>query len=238
MDSQADKAGGRISITNVATAEASNEGKSMSFKTSDPLLFEAAKAKLKANRAFSKAWDGYYANCGNLTLPEFWPLLSLFRDEVDTYYFGYKRSNGVKQAAGEFFRKTLTQESQQTNPKYDFDTACAFSITYSEVSEALSKKLARLFDMHGDSFGDLMDGLPMAGQAFYEKVIAGELRKENQLNIAVRTAFQNSDPKSAQRWTKLILEGENYFEMSLSDCAKKYALSVIATEARDTANEE
>jgi hypothetical protein len=176
-------------------------------------LIEAGTAVLQANHAYRSAWWNFSATLEPLPVERFWELLAHLQKEIETFRFGYKRTDGVEDATAEFFRKALVGDAP-----YTLDECYRFYVTYQKVESKLSRRLTRLFDFHGDSFDDLLDSLPLAGHHICE-----ELRFETEDDL--RAALDTLSPQ----WKKFIGD-ENYVHMNLEKAAKRYLLSVITDQ--------
>jgi hypothetical protein len=171
-------------------------------------LISAAVEVNRADKAYFEQWCRFWATVKPIGKSRFWELLKLFRNEIEVYCFNYKRTNGVEDAAWEFFRKVLTGQAS-----YSAQEAYGFVKAYEKIKSLLDKKHAALSDYCGDGFGDLMDSLPLAGEEFFGR----RFTTESDLNCAVNELGVN--------WSNFI-HGENYVEMMLEDAAKKYTLVV------------
>lgn len=175
-------------------------------------LKDAATVILRGNHAYRGAFIRYMASLEPLPLDRFWDLLERVKVEIHQYRYGYKRSNGVEQGADEFFRKALVGDGD-----YTMEECYRFTATYEQVVSRLSKRLGKLFEYCGDSFGDLIDSLPLAGREFCEQKFYSEEHLHDQ--IAHLPA----------PWNKFV-GGEHYVEMSLEHCAKRRMLSVVCDQ--------
>lgn len=173
----------------------------------------------RANAEYTKQWNVFWQGVKPVTKARFWELLQLFRKEIEVYCFNYGRTNGVEDAAWEFFRKVLTGES-----KYSEAEAYGFVKAYEKAKHLLDKRLAKLFEFGGDEFDDLMDSLPLVGEEFFGREFSTEAELYSALN--------GLGPK----WKKFI-HSENYVEMYLEDAAKKFTLS-RCQESDDSSEEE
>jgi len=178
-------------------------------------LTSAAVGVLRANHAYRQAWFGFWATVEPVKKTRFWELLKLFRAEIEQYYFGYKRTDGVEDAANEIFRKALVGDAS-----YSMQEAYGFVKAYSKARSILDKRHAKLFDYCGDGFGDLMDSLPLAGEEFFGRKFSTEDELHNAVN------------ELGAKWAGFI-NGENYIASRLEDAAKRYTLSVVCCGVDD-----
>jgi hypothetical protein len=185
-----------------------------------PDLIGKAKVLLLLKSQFNKAWIGFWFNhiqpCDEAT---FYRLLPVYRGFVDQFVFGYKRIDvGVQNASWELFRQVSTGEGSWT-----WDEAAGFVKFYEQLDNQIGRALAHLFDYHGDSYSDLCDSLPLAGEDVVRRCLASHPkshrpRREGFLEEAeLREAVKALGPQ----WSKLILEGENYVVSALRAACKK-----------------
>jgi hypothetical protein len=181
-------------------------------------LNQKAIAYCEAKKQYNTAFRDYFAN--QVTeLPEdrFWELQAVFQRDVCTFRFGYKRTNGVEQAAGEFFRKPLANDFGKA-PTYSLEEAISFAKSWQGWRGRLYEPLFDVVEDRGDdAYGDLLDALPLAGRDLVGKAQAGEFGNQQQFDAAVLEGYGGND-----QLAKLILHGENYVAMSLCDGAQEY----------------
>ena len=122
-----------------------------------------AMAYREAKENYGTAFRDYFTN--QVTeLPEdrFWELQAVLRGKVCTFRFGYKRTNGVEQAASEFFRKPLASDFGKA-PSYSLDEAISFAKSWQGWRGRLYQPLFDVVEDRGeDAYGDLLDVLPLA----------------------------------------------------------------------------
>ena len=155
------------------------------------------------------------------------------------YRFGYGRSNGVKQAAWEIFRKALCGEGDLKSGEL-----IMFAKTYESMKSRLYQSLFDIIeDKSDDGYSDLLDNLPLVGQELFmalERKDYGsshKIREEmhNAIDPLVKKAFPLGDfnrdkqEEMVLRVRATIWHGENYHSSSLRDAAQKY----IACTAKD-----
>jgi len=181
-------------------------------------LIQKAIAHRTGKEQYSTAFRDYFAN--QVTeLPEdrFWELQAVFQRDVCTFRFGYKRTNGVDQAAREFFRKPLADDFGKYD-SYSPEEAISFAKSWDGWRQKLYQPLFDVVEDRGDdAYGDLLDALPLAGRDLVSKALAGEFGNQRQFDAAVQEGCGGND-----QLAKLILHGENYVGMSLADAAQEY----------------
>ena len=181
-------------------------------------LTNKAIAYREAREHYNTVFRDHFAN--QVTeLPEdrFWELQAVLRIEVCRFMFGYKRTNGVEQAAREFFRKPLADDfGKATN--YSLEEAIRFAKTWDGWRQKLYQPLFDIVEDRGDdAYGDLLDALPLAGPGLISKALAREFGNQRQFDAGVLDGCGGNE-----QLAKLILHGENYVAMSLADAAQEY----------------
>jgi hypothetical protein len=192
-------------------------------------LKDLAKAHLHAERAFSDAYQQYWQavvepcsdNMG-------WKLLEVFRREVDRFRIKLDHSErGIEQAAWELFRLELVGKSA-----YRFEDVIGFVKWYHELKGRIEIAIGHLYEFHGDSFADLVDSYPLAGQHLVERALAthpasDRPRREGYLDEhEVRHAVLE---KLGPPWHKVICNGPNYVLSTLEAACKKCYLHRVLT---------
>ena len=184
-------------------------------------LKQKAVAHREALAAYETAFREYFDNqVAELPAERFWALQSVLCHEVLRFHFGYGRSNGIEQAAEEFFRKPAARDYRDSL-EYTLEEAIQFAKTWREWRQRLYGPLFDVVQNRGDdAYGDLLDALPLAGREVVEEAMAGEFANEPQLEAAVLVGCDGN-----QRLVKLILHGENYIGMFLAEAAcQRFAL--------------
>lgn len=195
-------------------------------------LFQAGIEKLRAERALYHEWRKFWPDLPQLEDGRFKELLPIFIEEVRTFCIALRRTNGIECAAGELFRKAVTNESEPLG--YTFDDALLFARTYREVERRLDPLLAPLFDFHGDRFGDLLDSIPLAGPDALQYIDThhAEFHSAADLSDVLDAAAKKAcGRKSAKRFRKL-LSGENFVALSLEEQAQRYWLHIVSDVRR------
>ncbi len=182
-------------------------------------LSAAAQTLRAAKQDYLNAFRQYFAREVQILPDErFWQLHAVFRKEVLTFCFAYRRTNGVEQAARELFRKPLAEDFAG-GARYSLLEAVQFAKTWRQLSRRLAQPLYDVVqDRSDDGYDDLLDALPLAGQTVFQSALRQEFRSHDQFEQAVRQACCHSD------LAELILRGENYVSMSLEDAAQEYVL--------------
>ena len=192
---------------------------------------QAARAFCRARRTYHTQFRDYFqCQVQTLNTDRFWQLQSVFAYEVYNSRFGYDRTNGVEQAAGEFFRKPsaghFAAYGRRDVPVYTLDEAVRFARTWRHITNQLYQPLFDVVSDRGDdAYGDLLDSLPLAGRDIVGRALRAGGRNSTglsgnaQLEQAVTQACIEQD---RCEFAELILHGENYISMHLAEAAQKY----------------
>ncbi len=100
----------------------------------------------------------------------FWKLLHHFRTLV-RYNLDRKRGEPIASAAREFFRLALVAEPPLKGDEYLMEEALQWFQGYTALKSKLDSVLADLYEFHGDSFGDLIDSMPLGGRELCERAL-------------------------------------------------------------------
>ena len=197
-----------------------------------PELRAAAAAREKAGKAYDDQFRKYLSALPDLPGDEFWVLVTVLRHLIKKAAAGENGRRAVDRACAEFFRLPLAGEEAKlagtARVRYDLTDACRFAKSYGAYGAAADAA----FDDAGaelgrgdDSYNDLLDALPLAGEAAYKKVLAARPRTEEELNELVRPL--------GPFWADFVLEGENYVETTLTRQARKYVASALGHVTED-----
>ena len=204
---------------------------------------QTAQAFCRARQEYHQAFRDYFdsqverldANC-------FWQLQPVFVHEVYSYRFGYGRTNGVEQAANELFRKPFAEQFTTFGgpdvPQYTLEDAVRFAKSWREISRQLFDPLLQCTEIKSsDSYGDLLDSLPLAGQVVVDRCLPADNHSDDaivtylQLRDAVR---QSAALKEYPELSPFILNGENYIAMNLFEAGRQYFASRASRESDDS----
>jgi hypothetical protein len=100
----------------------------------------------------------------------FWKLLDHFRTLVKRN-LNRKEGQPVADAAREFFRLALVTQAPLEADEYLMEEALQWFQGYQVLTRQLDRALADLYDFHGDSFGDLIDSMPLGGRELCERAL-------------------------------------------------------------------
>ena len=95
----------------------------------------------------------------------FWKLHDHFR-ELIRYNLDRKHGEPIASAAREFFRLALVTEPPLEGDEYQMEEALQYLQGYDSLKNKLGNALADLYEFHGDSFGDMIDSMPLGGRNY------------------------------------------------------------------------
>jgi diadenosine tetraphosphate (Ap4A) HIT family hydrolase len=151
----------------------------------------------------------------------FWKLLDHFRELVNCN-LERKAGEPFVSAAREFFRLALVTEPPLEADEYLMEEALQWLQGYENLTRQLDHALADLYEFHGDSFGDLIDSMPLGGRALCERALKTASRcrdgflSEEEVSEAIKTL--------TEPWRKLV-GAEIYIASSLQEKAQEYLVS-------------
>jgi hypothetical protein len=100
----------------------------------------------------------------------FWKLLDQFR-ELIRHNLDRKHGESIAGAAREFFRLALVTEAPVKGDEYLMDEALQWFQGYRALRSQLDRAIGNLYEFHGDSFGDLIDSMPLGGRDMCERAM-------------------------------------------------------------------
>jgi hypothetical protein len=153
----------------------------------------------------------------------FWTLLEHFRELIKVN-LQRRRGEPIADAAREFFRLALVTKPPLGGDEYMMEEALQWFQGYKGLKHRLGKALADLYDFHGDSFGDLIDSMPLGGQALCERALktAPRCRDGFLTEKEVREAIKALAPP----WNTLVGD-EIYVASTLEEKAQEFLVSWI-----------
>ena len=176
-----------------------------------------------AQKAYDRAFSQYQNTITGFGIvePIFWDVMELLQKQIKRFQYDYKRSTGVKDGCAEIMRQSVVGDLEivkgKTTTRLDINDMFKFVHTYRTASDCLSKALTDVADRGGsDSYGDLIDALPLVGYNFYRNAMDGHYKSNAEMEQAVKEATNSFD------FSKLILKGENYVHSCLEDALKIY----------------
>jgi len=218
-------------------------------KLFDMETIDAQELALEYNRVgakFGKAFRHYMEELPVLDGDRFWEILEkYFRPLVVERI---TRQDAAKDAISEFFRVQSAAGKVQVwdsrggyryeECPYTFDEALRFAKTWEHYKRALYKPLFNVVEDKGDDgYGDLLDSLPLAGQVVHNACHDRDYGDNEEFREAVKNTLEQvvdtqmkgnefvDDERIAKvkkRLVSFVIDGENYFEMRLTDIAQSW----------------
>jgi len=178
-------------------------------------IMKQAKAFSDARSEFDENFMDFKRGVPPMQPEHFWHVVVRFREVLlDT--MTHRKEGYVEAAADEFFRCAVVGGG-------DFAAAVHFALSWSHYTRkayAACEKARFSFDRGDDSFGDLMDALPLMGQTLNLKLCLGSVESLAEFNEIVAATCDEAGRVLEQ----VVLRGENYFAMSLEDAAQKWVV--------------
>jgi len=173
-----------------------------------------AHAFLEARQRWEAEFRDWLFGVPPLAPEHFWPMVDEFR-EVVIQTMTYSKESVAEKAADEFMRKPARGRERSA--------AIHFALSWSHYKNkayVAGDKLGFSFGRGDDSYGDLMDAVPLLGQEFSRKLETGWFGNLREFNEKVDATCD-----VAGRVLKdVVLHGENYFAMSLEEAARRWVV--------------
>jgi len=186
----------------------------------DGTIMTQAKAFREARHMFEEQFRNFKMGITPMEPEHFWPMVERFRRVLlDTML--YAKGSVGEAAAGEFLR-----EAANANTLAD---AVHFALSwrhYRSKAYAAGDETGFSWGRGDDSYGDLMDAVPLLGQIVNRRLCLGKFATLREFNEQVRAScstFASTD-SMADRLVQLVLHGENYFASSLEEAAQKWVV--------------
>lgn len=177
-------------------------------------VLEAAKQFNQASEAFEVAWEMLM---DDWEVPEdfkFWDYVALLRGQIESLRCRDSLKFALVPGVLEFYRLALVQPEV-----YDIEAGISLAVGWTEVRDQLYEACQNLVeDKSDDSYSDLCDSLPFAGQEFVEDVLSGEIDDAKTFRAELRRQLLTED------WFNFVYDGENYVASTLEDQAKRIFL--------------
>jgi hypothetical protein len=214
---------------------------------------EAAIVSARTLRQAQEIYDNAIRNYGHgavervkpLSEAAFWQITDSYRTLV-LVAIATSRAEPPKWAADEMFRIAVYEgtaswwsKKMPHGHRASFFDTFNYAFTYSQYRREYYKLVDAMPQVSGecgksdDGFGDLMDGLPLLGQTFYQRLQRKRFYNYKHFKHIVRKTvnqfvdelgpdYTHYADKVKRRFTRMILDGENYFGMTLEDMAKEW----------------
>jgi diadenosine tetraphosphate (Ap4A) HIT family hydrolase len=159
----------------------------------------------------------------------FWQLLEHLRELIKG---NLERGAGevILHAAREFFRQAYVTEPPLEPHEYLMEEALQWMQAYESLTRKLDLALADLYEFHGDSFGDLIDSLPLGGRELCERALKTSARSRDGFldEQEVSEAIKALPPP----WSHLVAH-ENYVNSCLREKAHEYLIAWMRRKLMD-----
>jgi len=208
-------------------------------------IHELAIAKHTADVTYHEGFRAYMDDLDCLNDDRFWDILNKFRSLLN------RKGLSTTLAVDELFRLATETDADVGENNYSTLEAIRFAKTYRVKAAVLYKPLFDVIEGRGDdSYGDLLDNLPLMGQDMYKQLI-GDGEKSNYGNHSVfESAVKDvilieeenrMTPALEDRMRKHILQGENYNGLRLAEQAERrfifYCINVERVSITDKGRE-
>lgn len=195
---------------------------------SDEILKQADELR-KAEGQYEKAFYHWAQTVPTLAPEHFWRGIDTLRTIWGECKFDPER------AANEYLRIASIEGQEQ------LAAAIHFCVSYRRYAEGMSgacEHLTEGWERGDDSFGDLMDSLPMAGEQVYVEIKRGDFFSEDEdgnetVNIddlERRVRLENFKDLRLVRAADKILHGENYWASTLEQAATERMKSILCLQ--------
>jgi hypothetical protein len=188
---------------------------------SDEILKQADELRVAEGR-YEQQFDLWAQSVPPLSPEHFWK-------EIDILHsIWVEKGCDAEAGVEEYLRRAVCEGEER------FAAAVHFAVSYRRYTEALRMKCEHItcgWQRGDDSFGDLMDALPMAGEQVYVRVKGGEFFTDDEdegEGVDVEELEQSvieARPESC----KHIIVGENYFASTLERISCERMKFVLCT---------
>lgn len=191
---------------------------------SDDILQQADETR-QAEERYSNAFYSWANGVATLKPGLFWREIRRLRSIWEE-----RRRHGraPDDAADEYLRQAQCESEER------FAEAVHFAVSYRRCSAALSKACGKVlegWERGDDSFGDLMDSLPLAGRDVFKRIKKGEffVEDENEDEVVNLEDLEAAVHSAAPKVADLILNGENYWASNLEEKARERMKIVLCS---------
>jgi diadenosine tetraphosphate (Ap4A) HIT family hydrolase len=157
----------------------------------------------------------------------FWQHLDHFREMVKTN-LDRGDSEPVAAAAREFFRLALIAKPPLKADQYLLAEALEWFRGYKALRSQLDQALADLYEFHGDSYGDLIDAIPLGGRALCERALG--TTPSSHEGFLCESDVSEAISALPAPWSKLVTN-ELYVASILEEHAQQYLVAWIRENA-------
>jgi hypothetical protein len=191
---------------------------------------KAARAFSSAQMQYTKTFREYLASLEPLPEERFWEMVDIYHHLIIR---NMEKFSVSEMAAHELFRvphadsRKIRPTGVRRSSKYTFDEALRFANDWGTYKSALYNPLFEIVENRSDdSYGDLLDNLPLLGPKFYARCLKKEFSNgtnfENAAAIVANVCAGPYGMEAADQYRRFVLDGENYNSMMLKDKAEEF----------------
>jgi hypothetical protein len=176
------------------------------------MICKTATVLNEAKEMYENQWQLFQIEAERKPMSEdrFWHIVGEYRSLI-VYAKNINRVNEPEWAADELLRRSLVERHD-----ISFDEAVHFALNWplyvQKFYRAADKSGEIKWDLSDDGFGDLMDGLVLCGKDFLNRLQNDDFEG--------RKHFRREAKDILGDLADMVLDGENYFGMSLESAAK------------------
>ena len=179
-------------------------------------IMEQANAYRVAQAKFDTEFRQFAGGVPPLAPEHFWPMVEQFRKTL-LRTMTYRKETAVEVTASEFLREL----SMQKNLAAGIHFALSWD-GYVTKAHRAGNKAPFSWERGDDGYGDLMDSLPILGQDVFDSLEARRFNTLDEFNDRIELLCPANCLNSVLK--DMVLNGENYFGMSLREAAQKWVV--------------
>ena len=162
------------------------------------------------------------------------PKVSLIIDYIRKDVIRSSRKGNIAESMAEAVRSSIAERSGN----YSYEDMMSFKRLHSKLVKDMHRILFNVIKGRGDdSYGDFIDAIILADTTIIKRILAESYKDDenDRLEGDIESAIEEADlPASV---AKLIINGENYIGMLLTDGLKKYFDCYVKDIAVDDSHE-
>ena len=200
-------------------------------------ISKLAQDKRDADKAYETAFTVYLQKFKPMEVNLFWEMIDVFRDEIKSRMeYGTAVGDASHNMFCKFVYRSYVDSDVGVWPEEEmgrWEQMARFLARYSEVSRDLYKRLIKMPGIgHGDdSYGDLIDSLPLAGRKICSDIMEDNIANDKQLVAS----FDGPGMDPPDKLRDFILRGENYIKTTFDEALSN---SFVSVALRDDEPEE
>jgi len=184
----------------------------------DEILKQADELR-KAEGRYDTAFDHWAQTVPTLAPEYFWRVIGTLRTIWEECKFDPER------AADEYLRRASIAGENELAAAIHF---CVSYRRYAEGMRGACEHITQGWERGDDSFGDLMDSLPMAGEQVYVEVKSGDFFGYNGMDdIVLINDLESRVGEAVPNAADKILHGENYWASTLEQAAQERMKTIL-----------